>query len=109
MRFRGRFTVGCNGLGICDGAEIAFRQPSFALKLNKIAKVEHLTSSRTMANTLYAVNFAFAIRIFVVIKLKVLEEITKENIVEPINQNKIELSSTQTKLCLPVINRIYKK
>lgn len=43
-----------NGLGICDGAEIEFRQPSFVLKLNRITEVEHLTSSRTIANTLLA-------------------------------------------------------
>ena len=47
-----KFTA--NGLGICDGAAIAFRQLSFALKLNRITEVEHLTSSRTIANTLLA-------------------------------------------------------
>jgi hypothetical protein len=41
--------------------------------------------------------------------LKVLEKITKEIIVEFISKNEIELSSTHTKLCIPVINRIYKK
>lgn len=44
--------VAANGLGICDGAEIANRQLSFALKLNSITEFEHLTSSRTIANTL---------------------------------------------------------
>jgi len=50
-----------NGLGICDGAVIAFRQPSFALKLHRITKVEHLMSSRTIANTLLAVRCYFSI------------------------------------------------
>ena len=35
--------------------------------------------------------------------------ITKEIIIDYIQKNKIELCSTQTKLCLPVINRIFKK
>jgi hypothetical protein len=38
-----------------------------------------------------------------------LESVTKEIIIEFIRNNKIELSSTHTKLCLPVINRIFKK
>lgn len=38
-----------------------------------------------------------------------MERITKEIIIEFISKNEIELSSTHTKLCLPVINRIYKK
>lgn len=38
-----------------------------------------------------------------------MESVTKEMIIEFIQNNKIELRSTQTKLCLPVINRIYKK
>jgi hypothetical protein len=38
-----------------------------------------------------------------------LERVTKEIIVEFIRKNEIELSSTHTKLCLPVINRIFKK
>ena len=38
-----------------------------------------------------------------------MEKITKEIIVEFISKNEIELSSTHTKLCLPVINRIFKK
>ncbi len=46
------FKMTHNGLGICDGAEIANRQLSFALKLNRITEVEHLTSSRTIANTM---------------------------------------------------------
>ena len=49
-----RPTLAPNGLGICDGAVIAFRQPSFALKLHRITEVEHLTSSRTIANTMLA-------------------------------------------------------
>lgn len=44
-----------NIFGICDGAVIAFRQLSFALKLNRNSKVEHLTSCRTIANTLLGV------------------------------------------------------
>jgi hypothetical protein len=39
----------------------------------------------------------------------ILESLTKEIIVEFIRKNEIELSSTHTKLCLPVINRIFKK
>lgn len=46
--------MAANGLGICDGAVIAFRQPSFVLKLNRITEVEHLALSRTIANTLLA-------------------------------------------------------
>lgn len=38
-----------------------------------------------------------------------MEKITKEVIIEFISKNEIELNSTHTKLCLPVINRIYKK
>lgn len=49
--------MAANGLGICDGAVIVFRQPSFAIKLNRITEVEHLTSSRTIANTLLAAVF----------------------------------------------------
>lgn len=49
--------IGYNGLGICDGAEIANRQLSFELKLNRITEVEHLMSGRTIANTLLAVVF----------------------------------------------------
>ena len=41
-----------NGFGICDGAVIVFRQLSFVLKLNRITKVEYLTSRRTIANAL---------------------------------------------------------
>ena len=42
-------------------------------------------------------------------KLKKLERVTKEIIVEFIHNNEIELGSTHAKLCLPVINRIFKK
>jgi hypothetical protein len=38
-----------------------------------------------------------------------LERVTKEIIIEFISKNEIELRSTHTKLCLPVINRIFKK
>ncbi len=38
-----------------------------------------------------------------------MERITKEIIVDFIRNNEIELNSTHKKLCLPVINRIYKK
>lgn len=55
MRNFGR--IAYNGLGICDGAAIAFRQPSYALKLNRITEVGHLTSSRTIANTLLVAVF----------------------------------------------------
>jgi len=46
---------------------------------------------------------------FVVSKAELVEKITKEIILEFISKNKVTLSSTHTKLCLPVINRIYKK
>lgn len=42
-------------------------------------------------------------------KSQVLENITKEMIVEFVSKNQIDLTSTHTKLCIPVINRIYKK
>ncbi len=42
-------------------------------------------------------------------KSNTLEKVTKEIIVEFILKNKIELSSTHTKLCLPIVNRIFKK
>jgi len=51
----GWFGMAANGLGICDGAKIVFRQLIFALKLNGITEVEHLTLSRTIANTMLAV------------------------------------------------------
>lgn len=38
-----------------------------------------------------------------------LKNSTREIIIEFIQNNKIELSSTHIKLCVPVINRIYKK
>jgi hypothetical protein len=38
-----------------------------------------------------------------------METLTKEIIVDFIQKNNIELSSTQIKLCVPIINRIYKK
>lgn len=38
-----------------------------------------------------------------------MERITKEIVVEFIRNNEIELSSTHTKLCLPVINRLFRK
>lgn len=38
-----------------------------------------------------------------------MEKITKEIIQKLIYQNEIALLSTQTKLCIPIINRIYKK
>lgn len=38
-----------------------------------------------------------------------MEKVTKEIIVESIRKNDFRLNSTQTKLCLPVINRIFKK
>ena len=38
-----------------------------------------------------------------------MKKITKEILVEFISKNELELSSTHTKLCLPVINRIFKK
>lgn len=51
--------IAAYGLGICDGAVIVFRQLSFAPKINRITEVEHLTSSRTIANTLLATGFLF--------------------------------------------------
>lgn len=41
--------------------------------------------------------------------LNLLESVTKEIIQELIDKNEIELSPTHTKLCIPIINRIYKK
>lgn len=38
-----------------------------------------------------------------------MESVTKETILEFIRKNEPELSSTHMKLCLPVINRIFKK
>ena len=38
-----------------------------------------------------------------------MERVTREIIVEFIRKNELELSSTHTKLCLPVINSIFKK
>ena len=38
-----------------------------------------------------------------------MERITKEFIEEFISNNDIELASTHTRLCLPIINRIFKK
>lgn len=38
-----------------------------------------------------------------------MERITQEIIVEFMLKNEIELSSTHTKLCLPIVNRIFKK
>lgn len=38
-----------------------------------------------------------------------MQRVTKEIIAEFINKNKFKLSSTHKKLCLPVINRIFKK
>lgn len=38
-----------------------------------------------------------------------MEKITKEVIQDFILKNEIELSSTHAKLCVPIINRIYKK
>ncbi len=38
-----------------------------------------------------------------------MESLTEEIIVEFIQKNEIELNSTHKKLCLPIINRIFKK
>lgn len=38
-----------------------------------------------------------------------MESVTKEMIVDFLQNNEIDLAPTQTKLCVPVINRIYKK
>lgn len=38
-----------------------------------------------------------------------MERVTKEIIVEFMLKNEIELSSTHSKLCLPIVNRIFKK
>ncbi len=38
-----------------------------------------------------------------------MKEITAEILADFVGRNKIELSATQSKLCVPVINRIYKK
>ena len=46
-----------NGLGICDEAEIEIRQPNLVQKFNSSTTVEHLTSSRLVANTLLTAVF----------------------------------------------------
>ena len=38
-----------------------------------------------------------------------MEAITKETIIDFFSKNEIKLASTHNKLCLPIINRIYKK
>ena len=38
-----------------------------------------------------------------------MEQITKEIVIDFIKKNQIELHATQTKLCLPIINRLYRK
>jgi hypothetical protein len=38
-----------------------------------------------------------------------LKQITKEVVIDFIKKNEIELKSTHAKLCLPIINRLYKK
>ena len=38
-----------------------------------------------------------------------MRKVTKEVIQDLIHKNEIELSSTHTKLCVPIINRIYRK
>jgi hypothetical protein len=46
------FAIVDNGSGICDVAAIEFRQPNIEQMLNRIISVEHLTSSRHIANTM---------------------------------------------------------
>lgn len=50
-----------------------------------------------------------SISINIKIILNILEEVTKQLILEFFKNNDIELCSTQTKLSVPVINRMYKK
>jgi hypothetical protein len=38
-----------------------------------------------------------------------MEQVTKEMVIDFIKKNKIELHSTHTKLCLLIVNRLYKK
>ncbi len=38
-----------------------------------------------------------------------MKQITKEVVIDFIKKNEIELKSTHAKLCLPIINRLYKK
>jgi hypothetical protein len=38
-----------------------------------------------------------------------MKQITKEIVITLLNEDKIKLQSTHDKLCLPIINRIYKK
>jgi hypothetical protein len=47
--------------------------------------------------------------IFVPLKPGLFEKVTKALIQDWIDKNEIELSSTHAKLCVPIINRIYKK
>ncbi len=44
-----------------------------------------------------------------VFKTDKLKQITKEVIIDFIQKNEIKLKSTHAKLCLPIINRLYKK
>ncbi len=38
-----------------------------------------------------------------------MQQVTKEMVIDFIQKNKIELHSTHAKLCLPIVNRLYKK
>lgn len=38
-----------------------------------------------------------------------MKQITKEVVIDFIKKNEIELKATHAKLCLPIINRLYKK
>lgn len=38
-----------------------------------------------------------------------LKQITAQDVIDLLQENKIELKSTHNKLCLPIINRLYKK
>ena len=38
-----------------------------------------------------------------------LKQISKEDVIKLLQNNKVELRSTHDKLCLPIINRLYKK
>ena len=50
-------------------------------------------------------------KIVIILTLKTdkLKQITKEVVIDFIKKNEIELKATHAKLCLPIINRLYKK
>jgi hypothetical protein len=52
---------GSRGLGICNVAEFEAPQPSLAQKYNRDTIIEHLSSSRSIANTMLAVRHSYSL------------------------------------------------